>query len=136
MKISCRDFEDDFEKKAYMGQAPAHEPVAYPTSMINPQADNPERYGDLDDFDETCDKCTAKLIKKLDPRTGEYFASCPKCSSRYSLKHFDSSYSNYGMQPGTLNNDSGASTNNESQGVNYHPGPVDWDTWSTNLGRN
>jgi hypothetical protein len=139
MRISCRDWdEDDITRIAYMGQAPQHEPIPYPTSLMNPQADNPERYGDLIDNDFCCraNGCSAKLIRKLDPTTGQYFAYCPKCSSRYSLKHFDSSYSHYGMQPGTFNNDSGSSVNNESQGVYYHMEPVNRDTWTGNLGKN
>lgn len=130
MRISSRD---NFEKKAYMGQSPDHEPV-YQPSIFEPSTDGSGKYAELSDED-FCSKCKNQFKKVFDPETNQWFAYCKKCDARHSLKSFNRHYSTYGMQPGTLNTDSGSSVNNASDHSDYH-GPVVRDTFSGNLGKN
>lgn len=120
---------------AYLQQDTAHEPVPFEASVMIPENANPSKFQEIDQ--DTCMNCKGvKLIKKYDDKNHQDIYVCPKCNSRSSQKAFNGrSVSRYSMDPGTLNYDSGASTNNEAGGVKYHNEPTQHDSFSSNLGK-
>ena len=109
--------------------------------MEIPENGDPSKYNDVSSADSLCPHCKkpVKLNKVDDPTSmlntdGMY--DCPECGGRFSNVTRDKGYSNYAMNPGTLDGFGGGNTNNEQMGINYHPGATtNQDTFTSNLGK-
>lgn len=134
--ISSRDTK---KVRAYINNV-YHEDVPIPSNWLIPENSDPTKYGDNSDS-AICPFCRKPVLLNTPGQTNimlntDGMYDCPQCGGRFSNIHRDKGYSHYGMTPGTLDPMGGSNTNNESQGINYHPGATsNQDTFSSNLGK-
>ena len=132
MRISCRDKV----VVAFPQGGLNHEVNPYPTNILSPDvdADDPSKYSGISDQYYFCAQCCKPVLIKEKNKSNK--KACPICHSpRVSLVSRDKGFSSRGMEPGTLNMDSGGSTNFEQGGPMYHLEPINRDTFSGNLGK-